>query len=328
MSIGYLGAFLGGFATLLSPCSALLLPAFFAYAFSGTGRLLGRTLVFYLGLAVVLVPLGVGAAWASRLVYGHQVALATIAGAALLALGFAQIAGVRLFTGRLGRLRGAVRGDSPPAVFLLGALSGLAGSCTGPILGGVLTVAAVSGQAAQGAALLAVYAAGMAAPLFLLAALWDRFELGRRRWLRGRGFRLGPLHLHTTNLAAGLVLVALGLLILRYRTPAALTDLLKPPSALTWETILHDLILRAQAHVGDLALLAALAGAVIAVTLWRLRRTARRTARQEEAPSEPERRPVRGEDPNPPETSSSPRGPQAPHRRRSQGPHPPRTRRG
>jgi len=49
--IGYLAAFLGGVLTLLSPCSALLLPAFFAYAFASRSRLLGRTAVFYAGLA-------------------------------------------------------------------------------------------------------------------------------------------------------------------------------------------------------------------------------------------------------------------------------------
>ncbi|WP_009945137.1 hypothetical protein [Saccharopolyspora erythraea] len=33
--IGLVGAFLGGLLSLLSPCSALLLPSFFAYAFNG-----------------------------------------------------------------------------------------------------------------------------------------------------------------------------------------------------------------------------------------------------------------------------------------------------
>ena len=58
--IGLLGAFLGGLLALLSPCSALLLPSFFAYAFDGAGKLAGRTGIFYLGLAAVLVPLGAG----------------------------------------------------------------------------------------------------------------------------------------------------------------------------------------------------------------------------------------------------------------------------
>lgn len=57
MDIGLLGAFLGGVLTLLSPCSAMLLPAFFSYAFADPRELLTRTGVFYLGLITSLVPL-------------------------------------------------------------------------------------------------------------------------------------------------------------------------------------------------------------------------------------------------------------------------------
>ena len=42
------------------------------------------------------------------------------------------------------------------------------------------------GGVVGGGVLLVVYALGMAAPMFVLALLWDRFDLGRRRWLRGR----------------------------------------------------------------------------------------------------------------------------------------------
>jgi cytochrome c biogenesis protein CcdA len=49
IEIGYLAAFLGGVLTLLSPCGALLLPSFFAYAFDRPGVLLSRTGVFYAG---------------------------------------------------------------------------------------------------------------------------------------------------------------------------------------------------------------------------------------------------------------------------------------
>ena len=53
----FLASFLGGLLSLLSPCSALLLPAFFAYAFQSRGVLVGRTAVFYLGLCATLVPI-------------------------------------------------------------------------------------------------------------------------------------------------------------------------------------------------------------------------------------------------------------------------------
>jgi cytochrome c biogenesis protein CcdA len=70
VEVSYPAAFLGGVLSLLSPCSALLLPAFFAYAFQSRGKLLAKTAVFYLGLATTLVPLGMGISAVSRLVYG------------------------------------------------------------------------------------------------------------------------------------------------------------------------------------------------------------------------------------------------------------------
>lgn len=51
---GVLVAFLGGLLALLGPCSALLLPAFFAYSFTSRTRLLGRTALFYAGLCLTL----------------------------------------------------------------------------------------------------------------------------------------------------------------------------------------------------------------------------------------------------------------------------------
>jgi hypothetical protein len=52
----------------------------------------------------------------------------------------------------------------------------------------------------------------MAAPLFIMALLWDRLDLGRRRWLRGREISVGALRLHTTNLLSGLMFVTIGVL--------------------------------------------------------------------------------------------------------------------
>jgi hypothetical protein len=112
--------------------------------------------------------------------------------------------------GPFDRLRGGIRGSSLVATFSLGAVYGFAGFCSGPILGAVLTVAATSGSALRGAGLLATYAAGMAAPLFTMALLWDRLDLGHRRWLRGREISLGSLRLHTTNLLSGLMFVTIG----------------------------------------------------------------------------------------------------------------------
>ena len=89
----FLASFLGGLLSLLSPCSALLLPAFFAYAFQSRGELVGRTAVFYLGLCATLVPLGMGISAVGSLVYGHRSTLITISGLIIIALGVIQMFG-------------------------------------------------------------------------------------------------------------------------------------------------------------------------------------------------------------------------------------------
>jgi cytochrome c biogenesis protein CcdA len=225
VEVSYLAAFFGGVLSLLSPCSALLLPAFFAYAFQSRRKLLAKTAVFYLGLAATLVPLGMGISAVSRLVYGQRSTLIVVSGLVIIALGLLQLLGSGFGFGPLSRMRGKVRGESTGATFALGAVYGFAGFCSGPILGAVLTVAAASGQIARGAMLLAIYALGMAVPLFLMAALWDRFDLGRRSWLRGRELSIGRLRLHTTSLISGVMFIVLGAVFIAYEGTSALSGL-------------------------------------------------------------------------------------------------------
>ena len=270
LEISYLAAFFGGVLTLLSPCSALLLPAFFAYAFGGAGELVKKTGFFYLGLAATLVPLGMGVSAVTRLVYGQRSTLILVSGILIIALGVLQLAGRGFSVGPLARLSGKVRGDSAGGVFALGAVYGFAGFCSGPILGAVLTVAASSGHVARGAGLLAVYALGMAVPLFLMAVLWDRLDLGRRRWLRGRELSLGPLRIHTTNLVSGLMFVALGTVFITYEGTSALSGLYEENGAVDLAYAAESRVSSLSRIVPDYLLVAVLAMAVTALALARL----------------------------------------------------------
>ncbi len=141
----------------------------------------------------------------------------------------------------------------------LGAVYGLAGFCAGPILGSVLAVAAMGGDPWRGGALLAVYGLGMAVPVFVLAALWDRFDLGRRRWLRGRPVRLGPLRLHSTQLAGGVLFMVLGAMFLLFDGTSALPSPMGVDTEFAWEQRLARVgdVVSDRALLGTLAVLAA-----------------------------------------------------------------------
>lgn len=235
IEVGLLAAFAAGVLALLSPCSALLLPSFFAYAFATRTALLMRTGLFYVGLAITLVPLGTGAGAASALFYGHRSLLISIAGWSIIVLGVLMILGRSFAMPFAGRLqawssRQSAKNAGGKATWFstvaLGAVYGLAGFCSGPVLGAILTMAATQDSPLEGGLLLAVYALGMAAPLFLLAALWDRFQLGRKAWLRGRMLSLGPLRVHSTSLVSGLLFVGIGVLFLRFDGTAGITGVL------------------------------------------------------------------------------------------------------
>lgn len=209
-TVGLLGAFLGGLASLLSPCSALLLPSFFAYAFDRFHRLVQRTVAFWIGLCLVLVPLGAGVGAIGSALTRYREEVTMVGGAVLMAFGVITLAGKGLNLPAFQRAAAKISISSTLSVIALGTVYGLAGFCAGPLLGAVLTMSAMGSDPIYGASLMAVYALGMAAPLFVLSWAWVRLQLGRRSWLRGRPIRLGRWETHSTSLISGLVFVAIG----------------------------------------------------------------------------------------------------------------------
>jgi cytochrome c biogenesis protein CcdA len=223
--VSFVAAFAGGLLALLSPCGALLLPSFFAYAFDRSGQLLARTGIFYLGLITTLVPLGISASAATRFVRTQQDTVLTVAGIVVILLGVLTLTGSG-FTLLPDRLRSGGNGQSTSStVYLLGLVYGITGFCTGPILGSILVIAAVGGRPAQGGALLAVYALGMVVPLALLSLVWGRIGSGTMRWLRGREVSIGRWRLHSTALITGVLLIAVGTLLVTGSGTFESTDL-------------------------------------------------------------------------------------------------------
>ncbi|GAA1471131.1 Cytochrome C biogenesis protein transmembrane region [Corynebacterium felinum] len=206
VDIGILGAFLGGVLALLSPCSALLLPAFFAYAFDSTTKLIARTGVFFLGLAAILVPIGMGAGSIGGYFNAHRDTLITVGGGVIIVMGFITFFGGGFSLGPTARMKG----QSYLSTFFLGALYGFSGFCAGPLLGAVLTTAIVGGSSSYGAFILGMYALGMTVPLFVLAAVWDKWNISQRKFLRGVALQLGPLRLNSTSMISGALLIIVG----------------------------------------------------------------------------------------------------------------------
>ena len=208
----FLLAYLGGILTILSPCILPVLPFVFARADqpfikSGLPLLLGMAASF----AAIAALATVGGGWAveaNRV--GRAIALAVFAGFALLLI-FPSVADrVMQPLVRLGeRLSGRGRDEGIGGSLVLGLATGLLWApCAGPILGLILTGAALSGASASTVLLLFAYALGAATSLGLALLVGGRMftamkkSLGAGQWIR-RAF--GVL------LLAAVLVIALGL---------------------------------------------------------------------------------------------------------------------
>jgi len=216
-------AFFGGVLALLSPCSALLVPAFFAYAFPSRGQLILRTGIFFAGPATVPIPVGLGVGALGTRILQERDTVTLVAGLLLIAIGVYQLAIGGFEVPGTSGLLGRVSGDSAIATFALGAVYGIAGFCAGPILGGVLTIAATSGGALTGGALLFVYALGMAVPLFVLALLWERIGPWARTRVSAGEWRIGRWSRPRVTVISSLMFIALGVLFIVFQGSNALT---------------------------------------------------------------------------------------------------------
>jgi hypothetical protein len=155
------------------------------------------------------------------------------------------------------------------AAYGAGLVYGLAGFCAGPLLGAVLALAATAPSPTHGAALLFAYSLGTAAPLFGLAYCWDRFGLGRRRWLRGRAVHVGPLTVHSTNLVGGLLFILLGVAFIVFQGGSVLSGLYADLRLEELGFTLQSWVADHLAGIPDLVWLAALGAAALAVVVGR-----------------------------------------------------------
>ncbi len=217
MEIGFVTAFIGGILALLSPCSALLLPAFFASTLGTRMQLLVHGSIFYLGLVITLVPFGLGLGALGTLFLEQRGLVIAVTSAVLILLGIMQALGFgfdlsRALPGAAKLQQGASQRKGFVRTLLLGAVSGVAGFCAGPILGAVLTLALGQGSVWSAGALLAVYGAGMVAPLVIIAAAWEKLGARGQRFLRGRSITIFGRSFHLTSLITGILIVGVGLL--------------------------------------------------------------------------------------------------------------------
>ncbi|HZF26724.1 MAG TPA: cytochrome c biogenesis protein DipZ [Steroidobacteraceae bacterium] len=192
-------AFLGGAMTIISPCILPVLPFVFArsnqsFTRSALPLLAGMALTF----AAIATLASVGGAWAVRInAYGRVLALVLLAafGLALLSKRFADWL-ARPFVALGNRLMQSAGTDDRANVLqsaVLGVATGLLWApCAGPILGLILTGAALNGPNTQTTLLLFAYALGAVTSLALATLAGNRvFNAMKRSFGAGDWVRRG-----------------------------------------------------------------------------------------------------------------------------------------
>jgi len=230
-----LASFLAGMVALFAPCCiSVMLPAYFASSFGTKRALVAMTFVFAIGLGLIILPISLGAAALGGLIISHHFEIYFVGGVLMVGLGIYVLVGGELALPMPGFR--PVHGRGPLAVLTLGAFSGVASSCCAPVLAGLVALAGASGSLGAAVLLGTAYVFGMVFPLFVISLLWDRFNWADNRLLRGRHVNVHFLgwraSVHSTALASGLILIAMGLVVVY----VAFTGNVMPTSG--WQIVL------------------------------------------------------------------------------------------
>ncbi|QGK70257.1 cytochrome c biogenesis protein CcdA [Allosaccharopolyspora coralli] len=181
-----LTAFAGGVVALLAPCCvSVMLPAYLSTVFRRRGGTIAATGIFALGVATVIVPIGLGASALAALFVDYHTPVFSVGGAAMIVGGLAILGGWQPRLPMLGGRGPSGRGVG--SVYALGLFSGAASSCCAPVLAGVILLGGATASFPAALTVAGTYVAGMVAPLMALAFLWDRRAARKASsWMEGR----------------------------------------------------------------------------------------------------------------------------------------------
>jgi cytochrome c-type biogenesis protein len=219
-TVGYGASFAAGLFSFLSPCVLPLVPGYVSFMSglsleelssdekSGTAmRHAGwESLFFVLGFAIVFTALGASASAAGKFLVAHLPAVTKLAGAIIIVFGV-HMTGLITIPILYKHVRADAAGFKPGygGSFLMGLAFACGWTpCIGPILSGILALAATRETVGAGMRLLFVYSLGLGVPFILTG-----FAVGGFLRFFGRFKK----HIRTGEVLAGALLIAVGALI-------------------------------------------------------------------------------------------------------------------
>ena len=209
-------AFIAGLVSFVSPCVLPLVPGYLSAVVgispaeiegAGWRRVLGPSLLFIASFSTVFILLGLTATALGETLRDNQDLLTDIGAVMLIAMGLVFIgAGFVDRLNREWRVDALMSRAGKGGPVVAGAAFSIAWTpCTGPALGGILTLAGIQGDLLYGALLLAVYSLGLAIPFLITALAFSRATTA---------FGAIRRHYRVITAIGGGILIAMGVLIL------------------------------------------------------------------------------------------------------------------
>jgi cytochrome c-type biogenesis protein len=185
VALGVAVAFAAGLLSFLSPCVLPLVPSYIGFLTGMTAPEMSerrRTallhgLCFVAGFSLVFILLGASATALGRALNYYQLWLQRLGGLLIIAFGLVCLGVIKVDVLTQER---RVHLEHKPVGYLGSVLVGMAFGagwtpCIGPVLGGILGLAATSGEVSRGMLLLAFYSAGLAVPFLIAAVALESF---------------------------------------------------------------------------------------------------------------------------------------------------------
>ena len=179
-------AFLAGLISFLSPCVLPLIPGYISYI-SGTSLemldkkknnlIIIKTIFFTLGFSAIFIILGSTASFLGKFFLNNSNVLRILAGMFIIffSLQLIGIINLKLMNKEL-RFFTNQYSNNFAFPFLVGAAFAFGWTpCIGPILGSILSLAAIEGSIAKSILLLSFYSLGLAIPFIISGILIDKF---------------------------------------------------------------------------------------------------------------------------------------------------------
>jgi cytochrome c-type biogenesis protein len=219
--VSLLAAFVAGFLSFISPCVLPLVPGYLSFISGVTleemrggaqrpvvarRQVVAASFAFVLGFSLVFIALGASATAIGQFVMDRLSILGKIAGVLIVIFGLHMMGVFRigwLYTEK--RVQTAKKPTGPLGALLVGVAFAFGWTpCIGPILAGILAIAAAQERVGEGVRLLAVYSLGLGVPFIATSLAVNHFFAA---FARVRRFY------HAIEVASGALLVAIGILI-------------------------------------------------------------------------------------------------------------------